>query len=249
MINTDRVREIVEPPWTVDLPRLGSGRGLPRPRHFQQLPQLPVSFPGDSTGDPARAWALALRRRCAVCGCTIRGPFYSYDYGVAATRRVSEWPGGVFTSRGPGPTHRSCAIYSALVCPFFKYPTSRERRPDTHALRGDAAVLVFNGYGEAFFAEPTRWGTYHTFAYSELVERIPFGPSRRDLLPLYNEAVAADAAGIDTSTRLYWGRSAADQQRLIECKEADDVYLLEKLRLDHPLAAARVDRSGSHPNG
>jgi len=225
------VREIVEPPWMVDLPRLGSGRGLPRPRHFQQL-----SFPGDSTGDPVRAWALALRRRCAVCGCTIRGPFYSYDYGVAAARRVSEWPGGVFTSRGPGPTHRSCAMYSALVCPFFKYPTSRRHNRGSEA-RGDAVILAFAGFGSAYFAEltETEWGPY-LFAYSELVERIEFGASKV-LRPLYEAAVAADAKVIDVSTRLYWGSVPADQQRLMECRQADNVTI----NLRHQAhAAARI---------
>jgi hypothetical protein len=133
------------------------------------------------------------------------------------------------------------------VCPFFKYPTSRERRPLSQ-LRGDAAVLVFNSFGQAYFGEPTWYGTYHLFAYAELVERIPFDASR-ELLPLYNEAVVEDAHVIDISTRLYWGSSAADQQRLMECKEADDVKILEELRHDHPAAAAEVDRHGGHPNG
>ncbi|MGA9490599.1 MAG: hypothetical protein WBV80_10160 [Mycobacterium sp.] len=166
---------------------------------------------------------------------------------MTTARNQNEWGDGVYTTWIPGPMHKSCALYSALVCPFFKYPTSRERRPDAHGLRGEAAVLVFNGYGEAYFPEPTRFGTYVEFAYSELVERIPFGRSR-DLLPLYDAAVAEDAEVIDTSTRLYWGGSPADQQRLRECKEVDDVYLLDKLRLDFPLAAARIDRSGGHPN-
>jgi len=251
MSNTARVREIVElePPWIEALPRLSDrpprDPGRKWRGHGELLPCLPCAIPGGTQGDPVRNWALALRRRCSVCGCGMRGPFCN----MTITRRQNEWPGGVYTTTIPGPMHKSCALYSALVCPFFKYPTSRERRSDTHALRGDAAVLVFNGYGEAFFAEPTWWGAYHAFAYSELVERIPFGPSRRDLLPLYEAAVVEDAKVIDTSTALYWGRSAADQQRLAECKEADDVYLLEKLRLDHPLAAERIDQSGGHPNG
>jgi hypothetical protein len=238
---------IVEPPWTVDLPRLSDrpphDSGRKWRGHGELLPCLPCAIPGGTRGDPVRNWALALRRRCSVCGCTMRGQFCSI------MRWQDELPGGVFTTWIPGPMHRSCALYSALVCPFFKYPTSRERRPNVpHALRGDAAVLVFNGYGSAYFPEPTRWGTHHLFAYAELVERIPFGNSR-DLLPLYNEAVAADAAGIDLGTRLYWGDSPADQQRLKECKEVDDVKILEELRHDHPAAAAHIDRSGGHPNG
>jgi hypothetical protein len=240
---------IVEPPWIEALPRLSDrpphASGRKWRGHGELLPCLPCAIPGGTQGDPVRNWALALRRRCSVCGCTMDGPFCN----MTTTRQQTEWPGGVFTTWIPGPMHKSCALYSALVCPFFKYPTSRERRPQHHALRGDAAVLGFDGYGQAYFAEPTQWGVYHLFAYAELVERIPFGHSRRDLLALYDDAVAADAAGIDLGTRLYWGDSPADQQRLMECKEADDVYLLEKLRLEHPLAAARIDRSGSGPNG
>jgi hypothetical protein len=228
---------IVEPPWMADLPRLGAGRGFPRPRHFQQLPHLPVSFPGDSTGDPVRAWALALRRRCSVCGCTMRGPVYAFDYGAPTARRVSELRGGIFTSRLPGPAHRSCAIYSALVCPFFKYPTSRRHHGGSQA-RGDAVILAFSGCGSAYFAEhtETEWGPY-SFAYSELVERIEFGASK-ELRPLYEAAVAADAKVIDISTRLYWGGGLADQQRLEECNQADNVTI--NLRHQVHAAAARI---------
>jgi hypothetical protein len=248
MSNTARVREIVElePPWIEALPRLADrpphDSGRPWRGHGELLPCLPCAIPGGTRGDPVRNWALALRRRCSVCGCTMNGPFCSI------MRWEDEWESGVFTNWIPGPMHKSCAIYSAVSCPFFRYPTSRERRPGAHALRGEAKILAFHGYGSAYFAETQRWGTYHLFAYSELVERIPFGNSR-DLLPLFNEAVAADAARIDLGTRLYWGDSAADQQRLMECKEVDDAKILEELRLEHPLAAEHVDRSGSGPNG
>jgi hypothetical protein len=69
---------IVEPPWTVDLPRLDrdgpADREAPafrRPNHHVRLPSIAASYTGQTGGDEVRAWALALRHRCSlrVCGC------------------------------------------------------------------------------------------------------------------------------------------------------------------------------------
>jgi hypothetical protein len=175
----------------------------------------------------------------------MRGPFYAFDYGLPTARRVSEWPGGVFTSRPPGPAHKSCAIYSALVCPFFKYATSRRHHGGSEA-RGDGVLLAFAGCGSAYFAEPLEGGANYAFAYTELEQRIHFEASR-DLVALYDDAIALDAKVIDTSTRLYWSDSPADRQRLMECKQADNVTI--NLRHQAHAAAEHVDRSGSGPNG
>jgi hypothetical protein len=88
-------------------------------------------------------------------------------------------------------------------------------------------ILAFSGYGIANFDEPAAWGTKHLLVYFPRVERIPFD-TFRDLLPLYGEAVAADAKFVDRRTSLYWGDSAADTQRLKECKKQDEYTIASK---------------------
>jgi hypothetical protein len=152
----------------------------------------------------------------------MRGPFF---YPTCAFRGVNEHPGGVFTSWNPGPMHESCCLYTALACPFFKHKTARRHfNPWRGCTRGDAAILGFAGCGTAFFAELTWAGTRYLFAYTELLERIPFEASRQ-LLPLYNEAVARDAEFIDIGSRLYWGDSPDDIERLKQCKQVDDATI------------------------
>lgn len=218
-----------EPPWMVDLPRLNprTPSGRKWRGHGERLACLPCALPGTTAGDPVRATALAFRRRCSCCGCSMVGPFCLpiFDHGRA------RWtPDGCLIGWIPGPMHRSCGLYSGLACPMFKYRSSRQRsQPDAPQFRGDAAVFVFNGYGTAYSAEPHGFGFRHQFAYSELVERIEFENSR-DLLPLYEDAVAAEAKEIDTGTRLYWGDSAADEQRLKECAAEDEARIAAKLQ-------------------
>jgi hypothetical protein len=63
----------------VDLPRMGPGLGTTRrPERLAKLPHIAGSFPGDSTGDSVRSWALGLRRCCSICGCRINGPVYKH---------------------------------------------------------------------------------------------------------------------------------------------------------------------------
>jgi hypothetical protein len=72
-----------------------------------------------------------------------------------------------------------------------------------------------------------RGGHRYSFGYYAQAERSPYD-SFRDLLPAYEEAIAADAKEIDTSTRLYWTDSASDVQRLEECKKQDDYTIAAK---------------------
>jgi hypothetical protein len=130
--------------------------------------------------------------------------------------------------------HKSCAIYAAHVCPYLKYKSSRlqfYKWPGSEAEnRGDAAILGFNRYGIAYYTEaPPCNGRKHrySFGYYAQAERTPYD-SFRDLLPLYEAAIAADAKVIDTSTRLYWTESAADLQRLKACEKQDNYTIASK---------------------
>src|SRR5581483_9936024 len=99
------------------------------------------------------------------------------------------YPGGLFASWVPGPMHRACALYSAVVCPFFRVATARRKASDRDPkpMRGDAAVVGFRHYGIFFTLDAHRiyenanawlWG------YWQCVEWVPFGVSK-ELLPLY----------------------------------------------------------------
>ena len=63
---------------------------------------------------------------------------------------------------------------------------------------------------------------HHAAQQPGLKEYIPFRrPS--DVLPLYEDAIAADAELIDTSTRWYWGLNALDH--LASCRREDEATI------------------------
>ena len=162
-------------------------------------------------------------------------PVYNVAYGLdnsyAGTPEslLCEYPGGLFTSPDPGPMHRSCAVYSTLVCPFMKYETSRHRIPEYKGgTRGEAGIFGFRQYGVAFFTEPVNRGlgatTLRAWGYLDPVERAPFA-SWKETLPLYGGALADDAKVIDTSTRWDWSDSPAHERHLKEIARHDEAQL------------------------
>jgi hypothetical protein len=187
------------PPWTAGLPRL---RLRPeRPRRYECLPTPAMAYTGDTTRDWRRALVLGLRRRCSICGCALGAPVYS----VLMEFPQDSWlarPDGIWLStRHPGAMHRSCAFFSALVCPILRHAKSRTRLQTqmTQYRRGRAAIVGFTDYR----ALPLNDGLSLGVLYRDLAEFIEFD-SAAELVPLYNDVVAADAPVIDQSTRLYW---------------------------------------------
>lgn len=223
---------IREPPWTTGLPRLSTATKQ-RPAAHLRLPASLASFPGEVTADPVRGLALGLRRRCASCGCHILGGVYNVFVSSPDSpdmRHGTAYAGDVYTSNIPGPKHRSCALHAALICPFLRYSISRKRHePCKGARRGNAAVVGFRRFGIAYFTEPVGrypelWTYFHQFGYADMIERIPFG-SAKELLPLYEKAVADDAKRIDISTRLHWTDSYKDTRDLAQCEQLDRLRL------------------------
>lgn len=64
--------DVQEPAWLSDFPRLAATKW--RPAAYQSLPVPATSWPGDTTFCPTRGLALALRRRCWLCGCRLTHP-------------------------------------------------------------------------------------------------------------------------------------------------------------------------------
>lgn len=209
------LREIPEPEWVQALPRMAA-----HGKRFAHLPIPAQCYPCPVTPDPARRLALGLRRRCAICGTKLgTGPVYNI-WNSGEDLSWEKHPGGVFTNHSPGPMHKSCAVFSALSCPYLRHPTSRARKTTP---RGEAAVMGFHQYGIAFFTEPTTpFGTLWLWGYTGPAEHTPF-VSARELLPAYDQAICADAQVIDLPSRLYW--LADNDPRLKACAQSDEVRL------------------------
>lgn len=190
---------IQPPPWLADLPPLinaqaKSNRTLPGPAAF---------FAGWPGADMNRAVPLALRRKCAFCGCDITGALYHVVWNSPRPEEYPvEYPGGLFTMPS-GPGHKSCLAFSVLVCPHL-------HKKD----RGDAAIVGWRRYGIPFFKE--NQGEYGAplfrFAYWDEAERTNY-MTWKDVLPVFDDIVTADAKHVDTSTRWYWSDSIEDVRR------------------------------------
>lgn len=196
---------------------------------YSGLPGMAGSAPGNTTGDQVRFMALALRRRCYLCGCLIprSSPVYNaFSYGDGLN--VEKWPGGVYTTQiMTHGGHKSCIIYAALVCPFLKYRQSRQYVRGERVPRGAAEIIGFNKFGIAFFTETALLGASdpHGWAYIDIAEQIPYETAPKDLPSIYREAVNSEAKVIDKSSRLCWTDSAFDRLRLLECSRVDQVVL------------------------
>lgn len=123
-----------------------------------------------------------------------------------------EYPGGLFTSPA-APAHKSCLAYSVLVCPHLHKSS-----------RGDAAIVGWRQYGIPFFREDGFGNTLFRFAYWSEAERVSYH-HWRDVLPMYDDIVAADTEIIDVSTRMYWSDSIKDIEKLASLFLADRATL------------------------
>lgn len=194
---------------------------------------LALAGPPTSEHSSPRSFALAFRRRCGICGCLVpEGQFWQVFHGQSD---VLHHPGVTTVPKIGAIFHKACAAYATLVCPFLKYPTSRSNNVD---MRGNAEMLRFRHYGIAFYgprtAPPythaTPWNNDDAWAYLDRVETIKLR-TWRDLLPMYDEMVAAE--NIDTSTRLYWTDSDSDHRRLDRMAQQDNAQLA-RLRATAP---------------
>jgi hypothetical protein len=195
-----------QPPWTDDLSRM--------PAPYNLLPNPAANWRHIVMVDPVREKALALRRRCGVCGYVL-----FRDRPVYRHLPPDQPPlGTVFLAPGVSPMHRSCAIYSAIVCPWLKSPRSRGRR--TGLLRGEMLIAGFQRYGVAMHTP--EHPTFLTYGYVDPVEVIACGSDWNDLLPEYEKALTDEKIDAD---RLYWTDGVEDQARLAEYARMDETVL------------------------
>lgn len=226
------------PPWVADLPRMS----------FHDLPALAgipweAGQPTAGAGCKKRTQVLGCRRACLLCGYRL-GPRVCVVFTDPGTHY--QFPGPVYA--GTAAMHRSCALYSAAVCPFLRYETSKKRRT-THALRGGACVAEFDSYG--MFYPPSPWlggqldGVVSAvwFGYFDLADELPIGECAAN----YASAVAADAAlEFTTTPRLYWTDTPDDAQSLDAMWQRASRYASTAL-LATPFGPAPSVTVGGHP--
>ncbi|BCZ24856.1 hypothetical protein MYSE111917_16605 [Mycobacterium senriense] len=202
------------PPWTARLPTLDDFHGLPAPAGNSWESGQPVK----ANGDGARSFVLGARRRCWLCGYPLGPRVYAI---FTETGEHYRYPGPLFA--GANAMHRSCAIYSAVVCPFLRHNISRRRLTD-HSTRGQAFVAGFNGYGlfnpPGHASAPTASAAV-LLGYFDLAEELPANTCAAN----YRAAVAADAKlKFTTTPRLYWTDSPEDSRRLNAMYQKDSMH-------------------------
>lgn len=176
-----------------------------------------------------RMRALALRRRCPICGCAL--PRNAPVYRQFPTSYEGQT--GVFAAPGASPMHRSCALYSVLCCPWLRLPSARGRKGGL--LRGPMVIRGFATFG-LMLTERMVTGEegFLTYAYVETLEVIDSGSGWRDILPAYEQSLADE---IDLRTRLHWDDSPEDEQRLADDARMDLMTLNELWEISVPFAS------------
>lgn len=227
---------ITPPPWIADLPV--DHRGFP----------VPAEAGWTEEGEPRialvatdRKVALALQRACAVCGHHIpKGQLLYRAFAQSDAAQIRGYERKLSQDLA-GPLHKSCVLYSAIVCPYLRERTSRlgkesmispgARRGTLAAVMGfrDMSLLVFAGRHE-FLSEDA---PVPHIGYIELADDIKYRDGT-ELITQYHEAVAADSAIIDASApRSYW-RTEGELQAL-GCELADAVQKLNSQGPDYDM--------------
>lgn len=204
------------PPWIATLPTDARGFHIPAETPWEDgQPRLAKVGIRHKT-------ALGFIRSCAVCGYFLKPGepvFCAFSQGDAATIRLEQRDVSYDMS---GPAHRSCMLYSALVCPYLREPTARlgqdsiiqpgGRRGRLAAVMGfaDAGMMFYEGKHE-FLSDNA---PLPQFAYIKLIEDIKYKHGA-DLLDEFDAAVEADRETIDVGQEQhYW--TSADNESLDE---------------------------------
>lgn len=184
------------PPQISGLPRDERGYPVPAENHWVE------GAPLLAKQDRRRFATLLTSWRCAICGCKFTPSEVLYRLFANDEARHTEQIGGLV--RTDGPAHHACAVFSAMVCPFFATPrarhsSARSARGDRAAIMGFRTVLTdadFNNVG----------GLDHlSFHYSDLADTEWF-ESPAQLGGLLARAVRRQAR-IDVDDRMYWTTS------------------------------------------
>lgn len=204
------------PPWFEDLPK--------DPRGFYILAEAGWvnGEPSFSKFDMDRTIALVLHRACALCGFPMppgHNVYRCFAQGDAAEIRMNQ---RAHSHDLAGPLHLSCALYSAIVCPFLREKTSRmgkDSNINPGGKRGSlASVMGFEDLGLMVLETPnpnpeTRPPNFMT-AYLGLVDDIRYRDGS-ELVDRYYAAVKADRDVVDMSRpRMFWYPTVSDLKNM-----------------------------------
>ena len=230
-----RPRDVVPPPWIADLPTDRRGFFVPAEAGWPEDGE-----PAIAVVETARKVGLAIWRPCAVCGHHMpRGqPVYrAFSQVDAAQIRGYEREQSQDLS---GPLHKSCVLYSAMVCPYLRERTSRLGKASMikpGARRGTlAAVMGFRDMALLLFAGPHQplapGAPLPHVGYLGLCDDIKYRDGD-ELADLYADAVDADSALIDVSAeRNYWRH---DDMPALERRLWDELTQIARRPVDYKM--------------
>lgn len=210
------------PPWIDALPRDARGFPVPAESGWENgKPLLAVT-------DVKRKVALGMRRACSVCGYRMpagRHVYRAFGHADAADIRATEREVAVGRA---GPAHRSCMVYSAMVCPFLRGPNAKlgAGKFEIRAARGaDAAVMGFEDFGLLIYGRrhPLLAASHPVpqFTYLNLADDFAYQDGGT-LQGSLDDAVESDAALIECSApRLFWTDGPADAADLTALSDID----------------------------
>ncbi|WP_166906835.1 hypothetical protein [Mycobacterium sp. DL440] len=171
--------------------------------------------------DMDRTIALAMHRACALCGYPMpkgHNVYRGFSQGDAAEIRMNQRE---HSHDLAGPLHLSCALYSAIVCPFLREKTARmgkDSKINPGGKRGSlAAVMGFSDFGLMVLQvpnpDPEALPPNFMTAYLGLQDDIRYRDGQ-ELLERYYAAVESDREIIDMSQpRMFWGPTDADYRK------------------------------------
>lgn len=137
-----RLSAVPMPPAIARLPRDHHGRPVPWFVHY-------VDGVPDFRVIRARGIELAYQHRwCWVCGRPIAARYKAFVIGpMCAVNRTSAEP----------PSHKECAVYSALACPFLSTPNMVRRDKHLGAHTDPAGIMISRNPGVALVWVTTRF--------------------------------------------------------------------------------------------
>ena len=103
-----------------------------------------------------------IEHRCSICGTKMTGPIYHvHDSDVTDLMEISLATGKPVINAAPtqeAPGHRSCMLYSAIVCPYISSPNARrqesmERWPKGTARGEQSGIVGYQDYSGFEIAE------------------------------------------------------------------------------------------------
>lgn len=205
------------PPWIADLPKDDRGFHVPAEAGWESRKPIFSKFSVE------RTITLVARRSCAVCGYEMPvGSLVYRGFALSDAIHMRQYEREA-SHDNAGPLHKSCMLYSAIVCPYLRTNgrlgkdsvinpgAERGKRAAVMGFR-DLGLLIPAGSGQVLSSPGQQ--RLPLVAYLELADDIPYREGA-ELMDRYLAAVEADAEIIEMSkARLFWTDSKQEMGAL-----------------------------------